>query len=234
MAAISLDLERAYARAGSDVRDSVFRLHEFVRAPEPDPARAAFGEFATFAPWLAERLAEDAAGGRWRGATFRWIEVASERLTMRAYHRADQFDRHARVLVADPCALAGVHVPLDAARAVLRFADLQRADEHFAAGRDRLRPPEANDGFGGTYAYVDEAIPRGPSGVVESASRLAGDLEGVLAPIAGADIAREMAAATRARAESGAWPKNAAPPAPERRISEGGAQLRWRFGRGRA
>lgn len=179
-AEIGLALNEAYSRTGEELRDLIWALHRFLKDSSA-PAPTALEPYAAWHRlWIG---VED----QWRRAVIHnWIDAANERLTMQAYHRADQRRRHALALIAGPMAMLGVCPRESAAdprgevaclaELVLRFFDLLDAERQAAIGRNRIAAPRA-DGFGGFYALAAEARPPSAEDIVAAALALADDIE---------------------------------------------------------
>lgn len=247
LAALALELDRTFNQAGSEVRDLILRLHDFLGAPSdasaPGPAvlpPLPFPEFEAFAPWLRRRLSlppsAPPAGLAPRLVFLQWIDVASERLTLRRYHRPDLPSHHASTLIARPVLMLGVadpeptaagasphHGPIEEiALIVLRFVDLLDAERLGAQGKNRAAGYAPAD-MGGFYG-VSENVQPPTREILDALHRDLRAASLTLAEKPGAHVTfqkilRDIAAAVSRRIESGEWPSDYRWKSPEARQS---------------
>lgn len=235
LAAIALGLERAYGRAGSEVRDLILQLHRAIDATGAPPPPSEFPEIADFMPWFSGLLASvpDRPRLQTQRTVLSWIDVASERLTMRRYHRPDHPLHHARVLIVQPLVQLGLepggkgassergHEAWDAfALALLRFLDLMDSERQGAMGRNRVAGylPAQMGGFYGVSENVQpperEVVDQLARDLLQTVGTLAG--RPLPSPLVGV-ILRDMNEALETRLRKGAWPQEFRPLSPEQR-----------------
>lgn len=228
LAAIALEFEQSFARAGTEVRDLILRLHDFLAQADasanvPAVAPPPFAGFEPFVPWLRARLVAPAPGHPPRLVILQWIDVASERLTLRRYHRPDLPAHHAAVLIARPVRMLGFAAaaptnpdalprrdPLDeVALVLLRFIDLLDAERLGGQGKNRAPGYHPAD-IGGFYGISENVQP--PSR--ETLDALQRDLRAAALSMADAlegspalhTPLREIASALTQKIQSGDWP----------------------------
>jgi hypothetical protein len=180
LAAIATALERSFQNSGSEVRDLILRLHEQLSGRSIPPGSAPSPELAPFLPWMKTRLEETSDPVSPRIVLMQWIDTASERLTLRRYHRPDLPAHHARTLLLAPVRHLGSGIlskPANAderqlispeqdtderdkelALVFLRFVDLLDADRLGIQGKNRILPPDAME-FGGFYGISENVQP---------------------------------------------------------------------------
>lgn len=235
LAAIALELERAYGRAGSEVRDLILQLHRAIDATGAPPSLFAYPELADFLPWITGLPASgpDRAWLQTRRTLLSWIDVASERLTMRRYHRPDHPLHHARALIVQPLVQLGLDPGGEGATAhhgaeawdpfaltLLRFLDLLDSERQGALGRNRVAGslPAQMGGFYG----VSENVQPPERNAVDQLTRELLQAVGSLAaaplpsPLVGV-ILKDMNAALETRLRRGDWPQAFRPLSPEQR-----------------
>lgn len=271
LAASALALEEAFSHSGVEVQAIIWRLHEMLgagraaamastqtaqsaqigKSGRPDSSGA--DPFDDFAPWIESQVGgQGAAVGdpdSFEALITRWIDVASERLTLRRYHRADLRRRHAAVLIAAPIeAILALDEStgtaqeettaeeLDAPReeiisfaeALLAVWDLVEAERLAPVGVNRLAPADSA-GFGGFYAMAEEMesvgedeIERRVGEFAESLEALsAGGLPRPLQPHAEAVI-DDIKSELARRASEGRWSRAFEPKSPEMRRRDPG------------
>lgn len=224
LASIALSLERTYQNAGGEVRDLIWQLHAGFKGPVAELGML-HPETTLWTEWLQDFLtAPEVEAERRRKMLFQWTEIASERLTMRRYHRPDHLARHAHILFSEPIYIAlQLETPARDPGAttdtleslMLRFFDLIDVERQAALGRNRISHHE-NAEFGGFYGIAEDVQPPEAATVESRMKMLVSDLGKIapdnlsgqhLVPIS-QSILRDMTSAIHDRLESGAWPKS--------------------------
>ena len=238
LASIAAGLEKAYLKAGSDVRDLVLALHKIIRYPER-PATESVAGLKAYDPWFRARLApNETDSSDVQSVYFQWIDAATERLTLKAYQGPDHQTRHARVLIARPLSLIDfegrdslAEAVLPLAEFVLRFWDLVDADRQTAMGRNRICDAE-HGRLGASYAMAgDVELPTGESYsaalrrlVADSSAFQTTEMPLTLRPAAERIIA-ELCGGVEQRLNGGEWPADFQIAGPDERQAPRG---RWR------
>lgn len=175
LAAIATGLEQAFLTSGTEVRDQILGLHSMLFSSETGRETEGAEAFEPFLPWLKARLEGSTGSPPVRVVLMQWIDVASERLTLRRYHRPDLPAHHAHTLIVLPAETIGIdltpggalessrgeHPPTHAseiALAVLRFVDLLDAERLAAQGKKRISAPDSEE-FGGFYGISESVQP---------------------------------------------------------------------------
>lgn len=224
LATIAVTLESAYRISGAGVRDAIWALHAFIREDDAP----AIPQLEPYSEWLRAELRRDNESARkLQSIVFRWIDVASERLTMRRYHRADHLRGHAATLIAAPVqwlleSVAG-HVVQQGrddlaaiSELILRYWDFADSERQLAAGHNRIVRRE-NEQIGGFYGVAESFQTPATEEIAESMRQLANDAldmqKQVLSPASAAlnaiysSLPGAIARAVEARESRGKWPK---------------------------
>lgn len=259
LAASALALEKAFSHSGVKVQAIIWRLHELLGAGRASAAQArdsgrsdpsAADPFEDFAPWIESQIGNSGKAvsdpDSFEAMITRWIDVASERLTLRRYHRADLRRRHAAVLIAAPIeAILVLNDSTESAQEettaeesnalreeIISFAetllalwDLTEAERLAPIGVNRLAPAEAG-GFGGFYAMAEEMESLDAAEIDRRVDEFAESLESFsaaglprsLQPHADAVI-DEIKSECAQRAGEGRWSRGFEPKPPEMRHS---------------
>lgn len=226
LAAIATDLEQAFLESGTEVRDRILGLHAMLSGGEVSREALPGRELEPFLPWLIPYLESSPDSPSPRIVLMQWIDVASERLTLRRYHRPDLPAHHARTLIVVPARTLGIPLapPEDeksAAResgatreteialALLRFVDLLDAGRLSAQGKNRISAPDTGE-FGGFYGVSENVQPPSTRELEAEMAELQQDLAQLL-EISGLAPAvqvmlEDMKRALRGREERGSWP----------------------------
>ncbi len=231
LASIATALEKAFQHSGAEVRDLILRLHQFLSDPPlsrtsssaPPPCE----ELAPFIAWLESRLSDSSAHPPARIVLLQWIDIASERLTLRRYHREDLPAHHAKTLLLAPLRYLGgiVHAPdsratgneesrereAELALVFLRFVDVLDAERLGQQGKNRVSPPDAME-FGGFYG-ISENVQPPSSEELEHWTRDLRERAGTLKQSLNENspfepLLTEMETVITARLDRGSWPRD--------------------------
>lgn len=240
LAAIALDLRAAYLRSGSEVRELVWSLHKILHGEPTSPSAGEFYDFeASLRAALSSEPKSDASA--LRSLLFKWIDAATERLTMSRYHGRDHHRRHAAILIAGPWAWLAAReaeqVPsANEASAMLGFSELMLdlwdqldAEAQAAIGRNRIARAESNE-FGGFYGMAAASDPPSPEEIDKRLADLDGAFAGFIvaalpseARALGSTIIEETRSSLAERIRKGAWPSDFQIP----KIASGSSARPW-------
>ncbi|GEM_PF-4262676 len=226
LAAMGIELHRAFRRSGADVRTLILNLHRLVLTAEADPV-ALPPAMRPFVPWVTKHLLASREGSNaGRTILFRWIEAMSERLTLQRYSRLDHRTQQARALLVGPIELLGLSGGASEsslanwADLMLGFFDHLEAPNQARWGRDRLTNPAGEQLFGGFFSLSETVAPPDAAAMERSLDRLheamvafAADEASRGLPPALATLSAEAIEAVRFRRATGRWPSRFSAPA---------------------
>ena len=202
-------LHDALESSGRETVTRTFALHAALR----DPAPADPHPLGNYTEWLHAAIATDP---RWRTMLMQWIDVLTERLTLHRYNRPDHRPHHARTLIAQLLALAGLvetNINPTLLDQLLHAWDLASARELQAYGWNRLTLSDEAP-LGGTYGLADQARPADDALILSEARALLEELRSPAVAETPGSLATQLRAELIATLESflehGTWPDHAA------------------------
>ena len=181
--ALQRELAGRFVRAGREVTEAIFALHDWFSPTPLAPRELALPALEPYRAWLAE-LAGGPQAALWRAVWMGWLEVHTERLTLHRYSDRRHRRAHVQKLLTAPVAAWSAlcrsetlapeqrSALTEAGELLLSYVDLCDAKRAATRGWNRIDVPEQATRMGGFYGLGDEARPPDAAALAESAREL--------------------------------------------------------------